>query len=82
LTSDCPFPEFTAAFRMQMTCLVQCRGVKRKVSQAQLDAAQRSRDRTGRFMPVAGDDGSPSRGPEFRGRVTGAFDGGYLATVR
>ena len=71
-----------ACLHMRMTWLVQCRGVKRKVSQAQLDAAQRDRDRTGRFMPVAAADGSPSRGPEFRGRVTEAFDGGYLATVR
>ena len=81
---DCPLrPQTDAAHRLCLICTLPCRGVKRKASQAQLDAVQRrDRDRTGRFMPLTAEVGSPPTGPEFRGRVTGAFDGGYLATVR
>ena len=58
------------------------RGVKRKMAQAQLGAARRDREPTGRSRPVKPNGVSPSKGAEFRGRVTGEFDGGYLATVR
>ncbi len=55
---------------------LDCRGVKRKLTQAQLDAAARDR------KPATLDDGSPAKRVEFRGRITGTFEGGYVATVR
>ena len=59
-----------------------CRGVKRKLTQAQLDAARGDRKPPGRSKPAALGGGSPAKRVEFRGRITGQFEGGYVASVR
>ena len=77
-----PYSTIDAVGMLASGMWMHCRGVKRKLTQAQLDAARRDREPTGRFKPAALDGDSPVTRVEFRGRITNEFEGGYVATVR